>query len=149
MMQRQLQREELTNQAPRRSSVLELVLGTLHFLLGGSFVTILLIFLSSEGRSADFWYIVLGNLPATLMGLSTGLAGLLLLCRQRRVAVWFQWISTLAALILSVGTIYSTMNHRTNPFTKDSWIVVGIFCALPLWMAWFAWFIKKQEESAE
>jgi hypothetical protein len=144
-MTQQQQREKPTSQAPRRSSVLEIVLGTLHFLLGGSFVTLMLINFRTEGIGSTLWYDLLPSVMAALMGLCTGLAGLLLLCRQRRVAVWFQWISTLAALIMSGVTLYYDWKQRTNPLSNYDWILLGIFCAIPLWMAGFAWFLKRQE----
>ena len=143
-MQLQQQREKPTSQAPRRSSVLEIVLGTLHVLLGGGFMALMLITLRDGGIGSTRWYDLLPNVMAALMGLCTGLAGLLLLCRQRRVAVWFQWISTLAALIMSGVTLYYDGKQRTNPLSSYDWILLGIFCATPLWMAWFAWFHKRQ-----
>ncbi|WP_309706952.1 hypothetical protein [Armatimonas sp.] len=141
----QQQREKPTSQAPRRSSVLEIVLGTLHFLLGGSYVVLMLISIQNDGIGGMRWYDLLPNVMATLMGLCTGLAGLLLLCRQRRVAVWLQWISTLAALIMSTIVLYFDWKQRTNPLSNYDWILLGVFCAIPLWMAGFAWFLKKQE----
>ena len=139
-MTQQQQREKLTGQAPRRSSVLEIVLGTLHFLLGGSYVVLMLISIRDDGIGGMRWYDLLSNSMAALMGLCTGLAGLLLLCRQRRVAVWLQWISTLAALIVSAIILYTTWQ-----LINYNWILLGVFCAIPLWMAGFAWFLKKQE----
>jgi hypothetical protein len=136
-VQQQEQRKKPTGQAPRRSSVLEIVLGTLHFLLGGSFVTLMLIIFRNQGTGSTRWYDLLPNVMAALMWLCMGLAGLLLLCRQRRAAVWLQWISTIAALIMSTIGLWRLMHF--------TWIVLGIFCAIPLWMAGFAWFLKKQE----
>ena len=136
-VQQQEQRKKPTSQAPRRSSVLEIVLGTLHFLLGGSYVALMLISLRDDGIGSTRWYDLLPNVMATLMGLCTAMAGLLLLCRQRRVAVWLQWISTIAALIMSTIILWQQSRY--------DWIMLGIFCAIPLWMAGFAWFLKKQE----
>ena len=133
----QKQREKPTSQAPRRSSVLEIVLGTLHFLLGGSLVAFILTSLRDGGFDSQPWYMILPNVMATLMGLCTGLAGLFLLCRQRRVAGWFQWISTLAALIMSIVALYNEWEFRRNPFYDYNWTEMGILCAIPLWMAGF------------
>jgi len=105
----------------------------------------LLLIALRTGEIDTAWYYRLSYATAILTGLCTGLAGLLLLCRQRRVAVWFQWISTLAALIMS--TIILSMNWQAikHPLSTYDWILLGIFCAIPLWMAWFAWFLKRQE----
>ena len=140
----QQQREKPTGQAPRSSSVLEIVLGTLHLLVGGGGLGLLL-WLSGiikEGIAlGQAWYIVLGELTGIAMTLCTALAGLFLLCRQRSIARSLQWCSTFAALC-TIPCVVLIGGWPLN--SSDQWIL-GAFLLSVFWMAWFAWFLKKQE----
>ncbi|WP_309706954.1 hypothetical protein [Armatimonas sp.] len=141
-MNQQLQKQRTTHAS---INLLEGFLGTLHLLLGGGLGSFLLWLRESWDQRT--WIAQLAFPLMVLFSLLTAIAGLLLLLRQRRIAYYAQLISALAAAVL-VGLV----TYQCLLGTRDGntvWQVLVLYPFVALWMAWFAWFIKKQEESAE
>ena len=146
---RQQQRKSHPGKEIRSASLLEIVLGSLHLLLGGSVLTLLLVmWFGSPGRiirPVQPWYDIIGQLTVVLTLLATALAGLLLLCRQRRIALWLQTVSVLAALV-GIPMIFISILRSGGGFSSnEGWFWFSGFLTFALWMTLFAWFIKKQE----
>jgi hypothetical protein len=145
--QRQKQRPVSTQRSPSSSiTVLEGVLGTLHLLLGSGFGGLVLWFVFQITWGDTAWITRIALVLAPLFSLTTALSGLFLLCRQRHIAYYAQLLSALASAVL-VGLvayqIFLDGLHKTG-----GWQIILLYPAVALWMAWFAWFLKRQEESA-
>jgi uncharacterized membrane protein len=130
-----------------RVTVLEGVLGTLHLLLGGGLGSFLVWFLFQITWDHTAWLTRLFLLLATAFSLPTALSGLLLLCRQRRIAYYAQLISAIASAVL-VGLIAYQLIKDGGLHGPIRWQIILLYPVVALWMAWFAWFLKKQEESS-
>lgn len=120
---------------------LVLVFGAVQLLLGGAALTILCKFLYDHHRNR---YDLMGQLMVVLMLLFTTLAGLLIVCRQGRIARWLQTISALVALII-IPLLFLGVLMSGRPIAQQSWLSLGGFTAVTLWLCGFAWFLKKQE----
>lgn len=132
-------------QNPPRSSInlLEGILGTLHLLLGSGLGGFLLWLRESWDQRTGIAQLAFPLM--VLFSLLTALAGLLLLLRQRRIAYYAQLISALAAAILAGLVTYKYLLGTRDGNT--AWQILVLYPFVALWMAWFAWFLKKQEES--
>ena len=137
--------QQQQQQTPRSSiNLLEGILGTLHLLLGSGLGGFLLWLRESWDHRT--WISQLGFPLMVVFSLVTALAGLLLLLRQRRIAYYAQLVSALAAVVLAGLVAYKFLLGTRDGNT--AWQILVLYPFVALWMAWFAWFLKKQEESA-
>lgn len=122
---------------------LEIVLGWLSVLFGGAGFLYFWAHFYPFWRE-DHWYILAARGALLLGVLLATLSGALVLCRARRLARWLLYAAGLFA-VLVLG--YALYEGWSRSYRVDLTIIGGIM-ATTFWIFWFAWFLKKQEESA-
>lgn len=133
-------RRDTTATAPRLTAG-ELVVAVLDLLIGGAGAWIAFDLLIKVGDSPI--YLFPGS-TATLAALGALLASLLIFLRQRRLAVYAQWLSALGALAMCGVTAWSMFK---NALGWESFLFILPVLLITVVFAWFAWFLKSIDES--
>lgn len=125
----------------QRLSVGELMVAVLNLMVGtiGALCALFLLL-----NAKDSPLLLFPGVLSALVALGAPLAGILIFLRQRRLAVYAQWLGAISALSL-FGMIALWL--RRNEVSLS-----GILYTLPLLIvalifAWFAWFLKRIDES--
>ncbi len=120
----------------------EVVVALVNFLLGCSYASggFDLLRISYDVHLG----IAAGTTLAT--GLGAGLAALLIALHQRRLAVYAQWFAAIAAIV-DGGLAAWLMVKEGLPTLSLALSVLGSVLAIALLFAWFAWFLKRMDES--
>lgn len=88
------------------------------------------------------------GVPAAVGALGAGLTGLLIFLRQRRLAVFAQWLATTGMLAFFGFITWTALKNRgTLPMTWAEALTFLPLLAITLLFAWFATFLKRLNDS--
>jgi drug/metabolite transporter (DMT)-like permease len=139
-----MQTQQQKSVVRQRLSVGEIVVAALNLILAavaGSF-------------AYTFLFLYTGSLNSLFTGISGALVAvgslatsLLVLLRQRRVAVYAQWLASLGIVFFGAVMAWLTSKNRTLPPNLNDLILFGSVFGAALVLAWFAWLLKRMDES--
>lgn len=141
MQAQQQKRIDQDSSAKQRLSVGEIVVALLNLMIGAveALISLFLLF-----NAKDNPLLLFPGILSALVTLGATVTGILIFLRQRRLAVYAQWLGVLGAFSL-FGMIVLWLH-------KNDVSLTGILYTLPLLvvaliLAWFAWFLKRMDES--
>jgi Na+/proline symporter len=145
-MQTQQHKPAKQDSSPKqRLHVGEVVVAVLNLLIGATAASIAFDCLS---KLADSSVYAVSGAPAAIAAFGALSAGLLIFLRQRRLAIYGQWLGTIGLTLFWASMIWVSYHNREGvPLNGQERLAILAAFVPTLIFAWFAWFLKRMDES--